>query len=426
MCPRTYRTLLLVLPFGTILAGCGGGEKSAPPVAQQASAPPVAQQAVGGQPAQPGGPGQAGRPQASPAAAEPVHPTDEPWPDGVPPQNVFRAFSKPEPNFVVGDASGGPHPRDWFVAVRPRDGSDSQSFAATLPEWANESQQTASPQRLPDGFTPDAAAGYSNEGWPRRIRCTADGAVMVFVPGGAFLQGMDGVDANAGPAHPADVDSFYIDQTEVTVGQYRRFLESGALAGERKPQPPVNANAPSDHPALGVAWGDAQAYADWAGKALPSETEWELAGRGPRSFIHPWGNGRAVWESVRGRQQIDAVGTYRGDRSIYNVLDMSGSAREWVADFYHERAYDQSKAVDGSVIRNWMGPKRPSPANHKVVKGGGPNWELWHRTSASMRQPDPDISFRCVLRLSTPAESADTADEGRVPATSARRPASGL
>lgn len=234
---------------------------------------------------------------------------------------------------------------------------------------------------------------------------------MAWIPGGAFLQGQDGVDENAGPAHPADVDSFYIDVTEVTVGQYSQFLEEGAATADRPPQPPANPNAPPEHPVLGVQWGDAQAYANWTGKALPSESEWELAARGPQSFVHPWGNGRAVWERRRARDQIDPVGSFRGDRSVYGVLDLAGNAREWVADFYHPRAYDQTKGTDGAVIRNWSGPKRPSPANHKVVKGGGPQWELWHRASASMRSPDPDISFRCVLRPGRTPAPDDPAEE---------------
>jgi formylglycine-generating enzyme len=301
------------------------------------------------------------------------------------------------------------------VAVHPQQGADSTSFQAVLPDWAADQGSRSPDAVLPEGFSVVASYGYSNDGWPRRIRCEEDGSLMAYIPGGAFLQGMDGADENAGPAYPADVDSFYIDVTEVTVRQYKHFLEVGAASADRPPQPPANATAPDDHPVLGVQWGDAQAYAKWAGKALPTESEWELAARGPRSFVHPWGDGRAVWERRRTPGQIDPVGSFRTDRSVYGVLDVAGNAREWVADFYHPRAYDQTTGADGAVIRNWTGPKRPSPANHKVVKGGGPNWELWHRGSASMRSPESDISFRCVLRLGRSGSVTDAVTDSAEP-----------
>lgn len=383
------------------IAGCGENEKAPPPAAQR-SAPPPAQVAQRAQPKKAGIPRNGGTSTKKASASSQV----EPWPEGVPAENVYRAFASPRANFAIGDASGGPHPDDWYVAVRPAPGADSTTFDARQPSWARDQVQQSANVRIPPGFTIDQSRGYSNDGWPRRIQCDKDGQNMVYVPGGAFIQGMDGVDANAGPAHPSDVDPFYIDETEVTVAQYEQFLQKGADSADRPPQPAANAGAETDLPVLGVAWGDALAYATWAGKSLPTESEWELAARGPRAFVYPWGDGRPVWERRRIRGQIDPVGSFRGDRSVYDVFDMAGNAREWIADFYHPNAYAQAHSADGSVIRNWPGPKRPSPANHKVIKGGGPNWELWHRTSGSMRSPDADVSFRCVLRpLSQSADS---------------------
>jgi formylglycine-generating enzyme len=396
-----FPALLLTIPG--LLLGCGGGDPQPSP--PPAAAPPptqIVQQA----PAQQGGRRDAQAAEKS-QPKQPKQPQARPWPKGVPPQQVFLAFTEPQGNFAKGPASGEPHPKDWYVAVLPRDGADASSFQAILPDWAADQGSRSPDAVLPSGFSVVESHGYSNDGWPRRIRCEQDGSLMAYIPGGAFIQGIDGMEENAGPAHPADVDSFYIDVTEVTVGQYKKFLETGAASADRPPQPAANAAAPDDHPVLGVQWGDAQAYAKWAGKALPTESEWELAARGPRSFVHPWGDGRAVWERKRTPGQIDPVGAFRTDRSVYSVMDLAGNAREWVADFYHPRAYDQTTGADGAVIRNWTGPKRPSPTNHKVVKGGSPNWELWHRGSASMRSPESDISFRCVLR---PGRSGSAAD----------------
>src|SRR5690606_34593288 len=123
------------------------------------------------------------------------------WPDGVPPQQVFLASTDPRGNFAIGAASGGPHPDDWFVAVSPPAGADSSSFQAAPPQWAADTGTPSRDAHLPGGFVALESHGYSNDGWPLRIRCEKDGSLMAWVPGGAFLQGQDGVDENAGPAH---------------------------------------------------------------------------------------------------------------------------------------------------------------------------------------------------------------------------------
>src|SRR5690606_959129 len=119
---------------------------------------------------------------------------------------------------------------------------------------------------LPEGFVAVESAGVTNDGWPQRIRCEADGAEMAFVPGGTFLIGLKGQSDHALPAHPVDLDPYYIDVTEVTLGQYRKFMD--AMLDERRLiPPPVNDGAAADHPVLGVEWGEVIRYARWAGKS---------------------------------------------------------------------------------------------------------------------------------------------------------------
>jgi formylglycine-generating enzyme required for sulfatase activity len=221
---------------------------------------------------------------------------------------------------------------------------------------------------------------------------------MVLIPGGLFRLGYDGGDANAAPAHTVELDPYYIDVFEVTVGRYAEFVKGGRSAG-RVSSPAINADQAAEFPALGVSWGDALRYSEWVGKSLPTEAQWELAGRGPNSFEHPWGYGRPAWPQPRVHGEIRAVGSSDRDRSLFGVYDMAGNAREWVADYFSDAAYRRSTAGEAAVVRNPTGPRRPSISNHRVVKGGSPEWDLWHRGSASIGDPPRDVGFRCVLPL---------------------------
>src|SRR4029079_2889602 len=155
----------------------------------------------------------------------------------------------------------------------------------------------------------------SDDGAPLRIRCEKDGSEMVRVPAGLFLQGRDGVDPSAGPMHPVELSGYYIDVFEVTLGQYEKYWK------ETRPLPgrPANHGNADNLPALGVNWKDASAYLEWVGKELPTEAEWEKAARGPKQFLYPWGDGRVLWQRPRTPQQIDPVGSYPADRSIYGA-----------------------------------------------------------------------------------------------------------
>ncbi len=310
-------------------------------------------------------------------------------------KNLYLAYVE-RPNFVVIPPQDAVRKDDEFLVSRPISGADSTSFRTVLPEWAVDKNSLSAGYRPPEGFTVVDQAGFTTEGRPRRIRADVDGAEMVLVPGGVFVLGTNEGPPNAGPAHPVELDPFYIDEYEVTLGQYQQFVDANQQA-KKRPGLPVNAGANADMPALGISWGDAIAYTSWAGKSLPTEAEWELAARGPDSFDHPWGNGRAAWDRKRETSQIDPVGSFAADRSRFGVMDLAGNAREWTADFYHTQTFrDASKS--GGVVRNPTGPKRPEQPNFKVVKGNGPGWFLWHRGSAPMGHPDPDIGFRCVQR----------------------------
>ena len=259
-------------------------------------------------------------------------------------------------------------------------------------------------QRIPAGFTPVLKEGYTDSGWPRRIRGDVDGKEMACVPAGLFTQGHDRGSPDAAPAHPASMDTYYIDVTEVTIGEFMKFKT--ALTGkDGGPVTPVPLTGDARLPVVKLAWKDASNYCKWAKKDLPTEAEWEKAGRGPDAGVYPWGNERVLWHKARTPGQIDPVGSYPHDRSRYGVMDLSGNVREWCSDWYHNAAYAEAKSKDGSPPHNWTGPKKASNGD-RVVKGSMDGWELWLRGSHGMTKPAADIGFRGVLRCGGEAAKA--------------------
>jgi formylglycine-generating enzyme required for sulfatase activity len=287
--------------------------------------------------------------------------------------------------------------------MAPAEGSDLNEFVATAPRRP-QPRTTVNPKfEVPAGFEIVAEGGFDEQGIPRRLRCTADSMEMAFVPAGTFLLGIDGRSLEVGPQHAVFVDGFYMDVLEVSLKQYELFRV--ATLTTRKPATAVNPFDPPDFPALGISWRDAQNYAKWAGKELPTEAEWEYAARGTEGFEYPWGNGRPIWEADRRPGQIEPVGSHPNDRSLFGIMDMAGSAREWCADWYAPDTYLQAKTPDGSPPRNPLGAERPSIPNARVLKGAGASgWQLWARSYAAMKDQLPDVAVRCVLRVKLPVE----------------------
>ena len=115
---------------------------------------------------------------------------------------------------------------------------------------------------------------------------------MVYIPAGEFIMGNNGgFPEDETPQHTVYLDAYYIDKDEVTNKQYQKFVRA---TGHRPPLHWIDGNYPTgqgDYPVVGVSFQDAQAYATWAGKRLPTEAEWEKAARGTDGRIWPWGNG---------------------------------------------------------------------------------------------------------------------------------------
>jgi hypothetical protein len=310
---------------------------------------------------------------------------------------------------------GGPgskhEPTDEFAAILP-EAPDPTLFEVQWPERTVTTPDK--PKTLPPGFTPIASEGYSDSGWPLRIRCEKDQSIMVLVPAGTSPIGSNDGPSESSPQLTVYLDDFYIDMTEVTVGQWEVFRQGLRDDKKRPPQESVNASASPDFPALGIPYSEAVVYASRAGKDLPNEAEWEKAARGEKGFPFAWGTGRPIWSRPRTVNQIDPVKSFRTDLSVYGVYDLAGNAQEWCSDFYSATHYSEL-AYSGSVVRSWRGPRRSMNENVRVVRGGGPNWEASHRRGLSSRERDPVIGFRCVLHPNekpapTAAESPTKSD----------------
>jgi len=125
-----------------------------------------------------------------------------------------------------------------------------------------------------------------------------------------------------------ELASYWIDRFEVTNSDYAAFLEE---TGRALPRYWVEANIPvemGDHPVRTVSWDLADAYCRWSGKRLPGEAEWEVAARGPRGLLFPWGDQeQAVELPPGGTYPVGAIPT---NRSIFGVYDLAGNVWEWV------------------------------------------------------------------------------------------------
>jgi len=302
---------------------------------------------------------------------------------------------------------------------------------------------------------------------------------MVWLPGGTFRMGANDCYPEEAPAHRVTVDGFWMDRYVVTNDAFARFVEAtgyvtvaerplnpadypGAPAGALVPGalvfqkakrqvdlrnwatwwayvPGANWRHPEGsassivgrgaHPVVHVAYEDAEAYAVWAGKALPTEAEWEYAARGGlEGKIFTWGDehfpggkarantwqGEFPWQNllIDGYEGTSPVGAFPPNG--YGLYDMAGNVWEWTADWFVPRHESTAHAACCPPHNPRVTSPRPSydPQQpqiripRKVVKGGSylcaPNYCLRYRPAA--RQPQMvetslcHLGFRCIAR----------------------------
>jgi formylglycine-generating enzyme len=301
---------------------------------------------------------------------------------------------------------------------------------------------------------------------------------MVHIPGGIFSMGSEDFYPEERPVHQVQVDGFMMDEHPVTVAEFRRFVKTTGYVtvAEREPDAadypeadvdllvpgslvfdppghPVDLRVPSNwwsyrvgaqwrhpegptstlhgrdrHPVTHVALEDAEAFAAWTGKALPTEAEWEFAARGGMegaTFV--WGDefapkgkmmantwqGEFPWQNLLkdGFEGTSPVRTFPPNG--YGLYDMAGNVWEWTSDYFTDFGDGAQHAC--CVPRN---PRATSPEDslvadepggnipRRVIKGGShlcaPNYCLRYRPSARQGEAidtsTAHIGFRCIAR----------------------------
>jgi formylglycine-generating enzyme required for sulfatase activity len=310
---------------------------------------------------------------------------------------------------------------------------------------------------------------------------TPDG--MVWIPGGEFsMGGVNPVGMSEGghdqmndarPVHRVYVDGFYMDATEVTNAQFTKFVKATGYVtvAERKPSQSEFPNVPEEslvagsvvftppaekvplnnfllwwsyvkgadwrhplgpdsdlkgkenYPVVQIAWEDAEAYAKWAGKRLPTEAEWEFAARGGKGgALYAWGNQLKPDEKYRANifegsfpNDDNGADGFKGIAPVkqfspnpYGLYDIAGNVWEWCSDWY---GYDYYKplAKEG-IAKNPQGPivsydPLEPMAKKKVERGGSflctdeycTRYMVGTRGKGEYRSASNHVGFRCVM-----------------------------
>ncbi len=260
-----------------------------------------------------------------------------------------------------------------------------------------------------------------------------DGAKMVLIPAGEFQMGSNDGEDNEKPVHTVYLNAFYMDKYEVTNSQYAQFLNDYGKNADAVGHELIDLDDEDcliekggsvyrpksgyeNHPVIEVTWYGAAAYAQFYGKRLPTEAEWEKAARGGLvGKKYPWGDSisptKANYDSDRSRsystadmlEYLNPVGSFPPNG--YGLYDMAGNVWEWCADEYDKNYYSKSPKD------NPTGPGTPilfvnsgftSVKERRVCRGGSWVGNPDYMRCADRYWGDPAFSFdyqgfRCVV-----------------------------
>jgi formylglycine-generating enzyme required for sulfatase activity len=203
-----------------------------------------------------------------------------------------------------------------------------------------------------------------------------DAGEMVRVEGGEWID-------LAAPDRKIVVQPFLIDKYEVTNAQFARFRPEHKFREQQE-----------DFPVTNISWEEAAAYAKWAGKQLPTETEWQLAAGAANGYRYPWGNEKRPL-NLKSAKECQKVGHYRENCSPAGCYDMEGNVWEWTAD--HGSEQNAVAAADDSHV---------AASPQMILKGGWSQAKksvapaaISERITLHAKASLPYVGFRCVRRL---------------------------
>ncbi len=278
----------------------------------------------------------------------------------------------------------------WFLWGGKRTQTPQPPVAEAPPKPAEPSQPSAPAEKPSGPVVPDG---------------------MITIPAGVYTIGRDKGSELERPQHTVELPAFYIDRTEVTNADYKKFVD------QTSHKPPVNwkggaYNADlASYPVTGVTWADATDYAKWAGKRLPTEAEWESAARGKDGRRYPWGDdwrtGIAnIGVKSAGKSgdtdypaEIKPVGQYPDGASAAGVMDLIGNVWEYTADDLGLYP-GNTKSIDEIQVGPNTKIKLEPGKTYRIIRGGAFDGSREHDASyrglidASL--PYPKTGFRCV------------------------------
>jgi formylglycine-generating enzyme required for sulfatase activity len=195
-----------------------------------------------------------------------------------------------------------------------------------------------------------------------------DGLKYVWIPPGTFMMGCSPGDTDCGddekPSHQVAITrGFWMGQTPVTVGAYKRFARA---TGHHMPLAPkfnkrwMNENMPI----VNVSWNDATAFCGWARGRLPTEAEWEYAARGGSTEARYGNFDEIAWYDQNSGNQTHDVAQKRANS--FGLYDMLGNVWEWVNDWYDQNYYPSSPSQD---------PSGPAGGQYRVLRAGSRDFD---------------------------------------------------
>jgi len=264
---------------------------------------------------------------------------------------------------------------------------------------------------------------YTNS---KRFKRLKDNMNMILVEAGEYNVNVALVDETKDKSSSkVKLSKFLIDETEVTVAMYCKFLadykssivKDGIYKGktilfiDSHPQITVQMQENDEleyvakkgwnnRPIYDITWFGAYEYAKWVGAELPTEAQWESAARGSTLNIYPWGDDIPTYRNACfkiGKRIVipGKVGSYRLGNSVFGVKDMAGNVWEWCLDSYH---------IDRINTSNTQNPCDFRLSKNKVIKGGCYNSNAGTIKISTRRGVNPElvyslIGFRCVYNF---------------------------